>query len=110
MTSRTHKLNGKKNVSARKAVRSAQEKEWEVKEIVGTRIDNASSEMLYLVQWEGFSSKDKTWEPRENLGNCQRAIKKFEARQKEALQNPAAKKRRTMKSWMDGKCMKFLQV
>lgn len=97
MTSQTREQKGKGNVTSSKAVRATQEKEWDVEDIVDTQIDNASSETLYLVKWKGYPSKENTWEPKENLGNCKSAIKRCEAKQKEARKKPAAKKRRTMK-------------
>ncbi|KIL85647.1 hypothetical protein FAVG1_11141 [Fusarium avenaceum] len=55
--------------------------EWEVEEIVESRIDTKTKKQFYLVKWKGFSSKENTWEPRKNLGNCLRLVRKFEERQ-----------------------------
>lgn len=89
---------GKKNAMARKEWDPySNDTEWEVEEIVGVKFDHASSEMLYLVKWRHYARKENTWEPIECLGNCQKAIEKFEAKQKEALQKPLAKKHKSTK-------------
>ena len=33
----------------------------------------------YLVKWKGFSERENTWEPVENLGNVEWVIREFEA-------------------------------
>lgn len=55
--------------------------EWEVEEIVESRIDTTTKKQVYLVKWKGYSSKHSTWEPRKNLGNCLKLVRKFEERQ-----------------------------
>ncbi|CAJ0552868.1 Ff.00g009460.m01.CDS01 [Fusarium sp. VM40] len=55
--------------------------EWEVEEIVESRIDTTTKKQVYLVKWKGYSSKHNTWEPRKNLGNCLKLVRKFEERQ-----------------------------
>jgi hypothetical protein len=56
--------------------------EWEVEMIVGSRIDADSLEHFYEVKWEGFSSKENTWEPKLNLTGCHKAIEEYERRAK----------------------------
>ena len=34
--------------------------------------------LLYYVKWRGWSSEDNTWEPANNLINCERAIRKYQ--------------------------------
>jgi len=31
----------------------------------------------YLIRWKGFDSEEDTWEPEENLFNCQEALLEF---------------------------------
>jgi histone-lysine N-methyltransferase SUV39H len=56
--------------------------EWEVEEIVESRIDTTTKKRFYLVKWKGYSSRSNTWEPMKNLGNCSRLVKQFEERQR----------------------------
>jgi len=39
----------------------------------------------YLVQWRGYMVKEDTWEPRENLGNIQELVDKFEEKYREGV-------------------------
>ena len=84
------------------AVKATRRKEYQVESICGNRFDDKSSGMLYLVKWKGYSSKDNTWEPMENLGNCQEALERFEAKKRQAEdkfhEETPIKKRRTTKS------------
>lgn len=51
---------------------------------------------MYLIKWKGFSVIRSTWEPIENLGNCQDAVKKYEEKQKRSLEAYAAYDRSSM--------------
>ena len=49
---------------------------YNVEAIVDYRIvDNNQSE--YLVKWEGFQSRENTWEPVESLTNCRQILRQF---------------------------------
>jgi len=39
----------------------------------------------YLVQWRGYIVKEDTWEPRENLGNIQELVDRFEEKYREGV-------------------------
>jgi len=39
----------------------------------------------YLVQWRGYMVKEDTWEPRENLGNIQELVDRFEEKYGEGV-------------------------
>jgi hypothetical protein len=52
--------------------------EWEVERILDSGIDGPTGVHLYLVKWKGFSSKENTWEPKKNLGNCHKLLQEFE--------------------------------
>ena len=34
-------------------------------------------DQLYLVKWKGYPISENTWEPREHLVNCQKALQQF---------------------------------
>ena len=51
-------------------------KEWEVEEILATRI--RANRREYKIRWK--DSPGSTWEPRENLTNCPRLLYQFESR------------------------------
>lgn len=52
--------------------------EWEVEEIIDSRIEAGTLVHYYEVKWRGFSSKHNTWEPKVHLQNCKEAIEEFE--------------------------------
>lgn len=78
------------------------EKEYEVERIIEVHFKKDKSRE-FLIRWKGFSSKEDTWEPEENL-NCPELINKFmekvekaksiEARELRA--NPSHTKRYTL--------------
>jgi len=55
-----------------------------------------------LVQWKGYTAEENTWEPRENLGNIEDLVKKFE---KEYGEIGKAKKRRDDKEDKKGELL-----
>ncbi|CAI9762552.1 unnamed protein product [Fraxinus pennsylvanica] len=63
------KANGKRN------------REYEVDKLVdichGDPTETGKRGLKFKVRWIGYSSKDDTWEPIENLGNCQERIQDF---------------------------------
>ncbi|GMI45057.1 hypothetical protein TrCOL_g3329 [Triparma columacea] len=40
---------------------------WEVESVVGRRIQGGGAQ--YLIKWKGYSNRDNTWEPEENLSD-----------------------------------------
>jgi len=52
---------------------------WEVENIAGKRIRKygKGARAEYLVQWKGFTREFDTWEPLENLLNCNEEVKRF---------------------------------
>eukprot|EP01050_Picozoa_sp_SAG11_P014033 SAG11_NODE_1690_length_4443_cov_3.349908_1_plen_185_part_00 len=52
--------------------------EYEVKTIIAQR--EKDGETQYLVKWKGYMYEDLTWEPEENLTNCQSAMAQFKRR------------------------------
>lgn len=56
--------------------RGRKPKEWEVEEVVAVRTTDAGKEEFYI-KWKGYSSEENTWEPAENVGNCDRAIERY---------------------------------
>jgi hypothetical protein len=49
--------------------------EYEVEKIVDSKISR--NQLKYLVHWKGYSIMDRTWEPTQNLQNCQDLINQF---------------------------------
>lgn len=68
----------RKVISKPKAATKAGGREWEVEEVVDSRIDADTYEHFYKVKWRGYSSKENTWEPKTNLSNCIEAIRTYE--------------------------------
>lgn len=75
--------------------RPAKQKEWDVERIVAVRTDAATNQEEYFVKWKGYPAKDNTWEPKENLGNCQMALKNFETNKKVPKKGRPSKKLKT---------------
>ncbi|KAF4343356.1 Testis-specific chromodomain protein [Fusarium beomiforme] len=61
-----------------KVTRGESTTEWEVEKVLDSRFDDASKQLFYQIKWKGFSNKENTWEPRENLGNCLKLIRDYE--------------------------------
>ena len=51
------------------------EEEYEVEEILDEKI--IRNQPHYLVKWLGYPLHDATWEPLENLKNCQKKLNEF---------------------------------
>lgn len=58
------------------------ETEWEVEEVTAVRTTEAGTEEFYI-KWKGYSSEENTWEPAENVANCDKAINRFRESQGE---------------------------
>ena len=58
------------------------EEEWEVEEILDSRLKNR--QLQYLVKWMGTNSSENSWEPDKNLKNAPEAIQEFHDRHPEA--------------------------
>jgi Chromo (CHRromatin Organisation MOdifier) domain len=52
----------------------SEEEEYEVERIV--EMNQKGKKREFLVHWKGFSSREDTWEPEDNL-NCKDLIKKY---------------------------------
>ncbi|XP_059222756.1 ABC transporter F family member 4 isoform X2 [Stomoxys calcitrans] len=70
------------------------EEEYEVKDIVGHKIERGVS--YFLIRWKGYTKADDTWEAEDTL-NCPEIIDKYKKKQsaaapKKGAASPAAKK------------------
>ncbi|KAK1254626.1 hypothetical protein MKX08_008621 [Trichoderma sp. CBMAI-0020] len=63
-------------------VTKAGRKEWEVEQIVDSRIDTETMQHWFKVKWKGYPSKDNTWEPKKNLTNCKTLLENYEKKGK----------------------------
>jgi hypothetical protein len=52
-----------------------QEEEFEVERILDVRTHRRR--LQWLVKWVGYGNENNTWEPKENLTHCQKALEKF---------------------------------
>lgn len=48
--------------------------EFEVEEILDSRLHKATGTIEYLVKWKGYKEADSTWEPKNNLRHCGRML------------------------------------
>lgn len=78
--SRQARKSQKNVISKPKTAVKTSGREWEVEQIVDSRIDADTYEHFYEVKWKGYSIKENTWEPKTNLSNCLDAIQAFEKR------------------------------
>lgn len=49
--------------------------EYEVESIVDRKVENRK--IQYLVKWKGYDDSQNSWEPRENLANCEELIESY---------------------------------
>ena len=54
-----------------------EERDYVVEKILQKKLD-AKGRALYLIKWEGFPSSDNTWEPIQNLVECDKKMQEFE--------------------------------
>ena len=52
--------------------------EWEVEEILDCRM--RGQQRQYLVSWKGFGPQENSWEPINNLKNCEALVNQFNTR------------------------------
>ncbi|KAF8692347.1 hypothetical protein RHS03_08627, partial [Rhizoctonia solani] len=57
------------------------EEEYKVEGI--TDMEKRGEKWFFRVKWKGYGSEENTWEPRENLKNAEKILKKFEKEMKE---------------------------
>ncbi|KAF8761035.1 reverse transcriptase [Rhizoctonia solani] len=57
------------------------EEEYEVEGIMD--MEKRGKKWFFRVKWKGYGSEENTWEPRENLRNAEKILKKFEKEMKE---------------------------
>jgi histone-lysine N-methyltransferase SUV39H len=57
---------------------------YEVESIVDHH-KSEDGDILYLLKWKGWPTESNTWEPQENLNNCEQKLKKYHAEFKRQL-------------------------
>jgi len=60
----------------RRSLSSSDEDVYHVEVITSARV-NEDAEWEYLVSWAGYSSEDNSWEPAENVVQCDRLLRSF---------------------------------
>lgn len=53
------------------------EQEWEVEDIVDSRLHGRDKQLQYYVKWKGYPDADNSWEPKRNLQNAGDKITEF---------------------------------
>lgn len=69
------------------------DQQYVVEKILDKRIDSKGF-AKYLVKWEGYPSTSNTWEPLENLVDCDAAMQQYELTRATILSDKYGKKRR----------------
>lgn len=59
-------------------------REYIIEKILDKKIDSKGF-VTYLVKWQGYSSKDNSWEPIENLVECDKAMQEYEKQRLQKL-------------------------
>jgi hypothetical protein len=76
------------------------EEQWKVHSVLDRRV--LRREEQFLIRWEGFGPADDSWEPVNNLSDCDQGIEDLRKRRRNAAQPPAKRKpaytRRTAKT------------
>ncbi|EGR27604.1 hypothetical protein IMG5_193570 [Ichthyophthirius multifiliis] len=68
-----YKINPQKNKA-----KSSKQDEYQVEEIIDSRINQKTKKKEYLIKWENWDIQDATWEPIENLENVKEIIQRYE--------------------------------
>ena len=58
-------------------IRIEGEVEYEVEEILKSKIDKRNGVLQYLVKWKGCPDTDNTWEPAINVKNAPKLVEQF---------------------------------
>ncbi|KAK2081600.1 Testis-specific chromodomain protein Y 1 [Saguinus oedipus] len=71
--------------------------EFEVEAIIDKR-QHQNGKTEYLVRWKGYDKEDDTWEPEQNLTNCEKCIYDFNRQQMEKQRKSTWNRTRTTSS------------
>ncbi|KAK2081509.1 Testis-specific chromodomain protein Y 1 [Saguinus oedipus] len=71
--------------------------EFEVEAIIDKR-QHQNGKTEYLVRWKGYDKEDDTWEPEQNLTNCEKCIYDFNRQQMEKQKKSTGNRTRTTSS------------
>ena len=70
--------------------------EWEVSQVLNSRIVGRGRRLQYLVSWKGYGLEQDSWEPAVNLRNAPLMVENFHRLHPEAPQPPAIPRRGVM--------------
>ena len=59
--------------------------EWEVREVLDSRLFGHWKKLQYLVSWEGYGPEQNSWAPASNLKNAPEAVQEFHQRNPTAV-------------------------
>ncbi|KAK2082042.1 Testis-specific chromodomain protein Y 1 [Saguinus oedipus] len=71
--------------------------EFEVEAIIDKR-QHQNGKTEYLVRWKGYDKEDDTWEPEQNLTNCEKCIYDFNRQQMVKQKKSTGNRTRTTSS------------
>lgn len=78
-------IEGRRNTPPPPIVTPQGDIEWEVREVIDSRLFGRWKKLQYLVSWEGYGPEQNSWEPASNLKNAPEAIKEFHQRNPTAV-------------------------
>lgn len=72
-------------------------REYIIEKILDKKIDSMGC-ARYLVKWQGYGSKDNTWEPIEYLASCDKAMQAYEISQAQKLAEQINKRQQNLQN------------
>lgn len=90
-----HRIDHSNNINLQDS--DSESREYIIEKILDKTIDSKGC-AKYLVKWQGYSSKDNTWEPIEYLVGCDKAMQAYEISQAHKLADRINKRQSVMQN------------